>query len=147
MVPHQYQLGAVFKSYSEDGGRIWSNPQTTGLQSPESCPALLRIPQTHDLMLVWNDSPYDPRFDHYGLRSPLSVAISQNDGDTWPIRKNIETDPQWEFTNPAPFATSQGTILIGYEASPYASVAPPGKLGRSIMHGKLAVVDIGWLYE
>ena len=98
-------------------------------------------------MLVWNDSPYDPRFDHYGLRSPLSVAISQNDGDTWPIRKNIETDPQWEFTNPAPFATSQGTILIGYEASPYASVAPLGKLGRSIMHGKLAVVDIGWIYE
>ena len=141
------QLGSVFKAYSADGGRTWSNPQTTGLQSPESCPALLKIPETDDLLLVWNHSPYDPKFDHYGLRNPLSVAISKDDGCTWENIKNIETDPEWEFTNPAPIATSQGTILIGYEASRYETLVPPGRLGRSRMYGKLAILDIGWLYE
>jgi sialidase-1 len=140
------QLGSVFKSISGDGGRTWSKPQTTGLMAPESCPALLRIPQTRDLLIVWNHSPYDPKFDHYGLRSPLSVAVSKDDGETWGKIKNIETDPEWEFTNPAPFAASNGTILIAYEASKYASLVPPGKLGRSRMSLKLAIFELDWLY-
>lgn len=45
----------------------WSDAQTTGLQSPESFPGLIRTAQTGDLMLTWNDSPYDPKFDHYGI--------------------------------------------------------------------------------
>ena len=79
------QLGAVFKSYSSEGGRTWPLAQTTGLSAPESCPALLRIPQTRDLLLVWNHSAYNPKFYHYGVRSPLTVAISQDDGcgDLW----------------------------------------------------------------
>lgn len=141
------QLGSVFKSYSTDGGKSWANAQTTGLMAPESCPALLRIPQTGHLLLIWNHSPYDPKFDHYGLRSPLCVAISKDEGCTWENIKPIETDPSWEFTNPCPKATSQGTILIAYEASKYESLVTPGKLGRSRMHLKLAILDLHWLYQ
>ena len=62
------ELGEVAKKNNyNDGGASWSDAQTTGLQSPESCPGLIRIPQTGDLMLTWNDSPYDPKFDHYGI--------------------------------------------------------------------------------
>lgn len=141
------QLGSVFQSFSEDGGCTWSKAQTTGLQSPESCPGLLRIPQSGDLLLIWNDSPYDPQFDHYGVRSPLSVAISKDEGLTWEKSKAIESDPEWEFTNPASIVTSQGKLLIVYEASKYATLVPPGKLGRTRMHLKLAIVDLDWLYQ
>jgi sialidase-1 len=141
------QLGSVFQSISEDGGATWSKPQTTGLRAPESCPGLLRIPQTGDLALIWNDSPYDPKFDHYGVRSPLSVAVSKDDGRTWGRSKAIESDPDWEFTNPAAIVTREGRLIIVYEASKYESLTPPGKLGRSRMHLKLAIVELDWLYE
>jgi len=141
------QLGSVFKSYSSDGGETWSKAQTTGLRSPESCPALKRIPWTGDLLLVWNDSPYDPRFDHYGIRSPLSIAISRDEGETWHKSKDIETDPTWEFTNPAIAFTSRGTVLVAYEASKYNSLVPPGKLGRDRMHLRLAIIELDWLYS
>ena len=149
------QLGGVFESHSEDGGLTWSKPQTTGLQAPESCPGLRRIPRTGDLVLIWNNSLYDPKFDHSGVRSPLTVAISKDEGDTWEQVKDIETDPEWEFTNPVTYVTSEGNLLIAYEASKYESLTGPGygnvgqtgRVGRDRMHLKLAIVDIDWLYE
>jgi len=148
------ELGSVFKSCSEDGGRTWSKPQTTGLRAPESCPGLRRIPQTGDLVLIWNHSLYDPDFDHCGVRSPLSVAISKDEGETWGQIKNIETDPEWEFTNPVTYVTSEGNLLVAYEASKYESLTGPGhgntgktgRVGRHRMHLKLAIVDLDWLY-
>jgi len=148
------ELGAVFKSYSEDGGITWSKPQTTGLRAPESCPGLRRLPQNGDLVLIWNHSLFDPKFDHSGVRSPLTVAISRDEGETWEHIKDIETDPEWEFTNPVTYVTSEGKLLIAYEASRYETLDGPGHLpgtvgrvGRHRMHLKLAIVDIDWLYE
>jgi sialidase-1 len=147
LVVMRTQLGSIFKSYSEDGGRTWSRAQTTSLKSPESCPLLLRNPRNDDLLIAWNDSPYDPKFDHYGLRNPLSIAKSSDEGETWQKLKDIETDPEWEYTNPGAIISSEGTLLLGYEASKYERLAPPGKLGRSRMHMKLARIDLGWLYS
>jgi len=141
------QLGAVFKSESGDGGVTWSKPQTTGLRAPNSLPCLTRIPKTGDLLLVWNNSLYDPGFDHFGKRTPLTVAVSRDDGRSWENFKNIETDPAWEFTNPTCHFTSDDKVVIGYVASPMENPNPPGKLGRSSMSLKAAVADIEWLYE
>jgi hypothetical protein len=107
----------------------------------------MRIPQTGDLLMVWNDSPYDPKFDHYGVRNPFSMAISKDDGQTWLPSRAIETDPEWEFTNPAAIVTRDGNLLLAYEVSKYASLEHPGKLGRTMMSLKLAIIDIDWLYE
>ena len=148
------ELGAVFKSHSEDGGCTWSQPQTTGLRAPESCPGLRRIPQTGDLLIVWNHSLFDPGFDHCGIRSPLTVAISKDEGETWEKIKDVETDPEWEFTNPVILVTTDGEVLIVYEASKYESLTGPGhgntgqtgRVGRDRMHLKLARFDLDWLY-
>ena len=148
------QLGAVFKSCSEDGGDTWSKPQTTGLRAPESCPGLRRIPQTGDLLIVWNHALFDPMFDHSGLRNPLTVAVSKDEGETWEKIKDIETDPEWEFTNPAMVVTSAGKVIMVYEASKYESltgsghgnVGQRGRVGRDRMHLKLARFDLDWLY-
>ena len=148
-------LGAVFQSDSADGGETWSKPQTTGLRAPESMPCLIKIPKTDHLLVIWNNSLYDPEFDHCGKRTPLTAAISKDDGRTWENIKNIETDPEWEFTNPVATVTRGGNLLIAYEASKYESLAGPGygnvgqtgRVGRTRMHLKLAIIDIDWLYE
>lgn len=86
---------------------------------------------------------------------PFSVAISKDEGETWERIKDIETDPEWEFTNPVTYVTSEGKLLIAYEASKYESLTGPGhgnvgqtgRVGRHRMHLKLAIVDVGWLNE
>ncbi len=141
------QLGSVYHAYSTDQGQSWSKAQTTGVTAPESCPGLVRLPDSGHLALIWNNSLYDPKFDHYGKRTPLSVAISQDDGRTWGEPYHIEDDPAWEFTNPAALVTGDGKLLVAYEASKYKLLTPPGRLGRSRMHLKLASIDVESLYR
>jgi len=137
-------LGSVFRSRSCDQGLTWSRPQTTGLRAPESMPKLKRIPQTGDLMIVWNNSEYDPKWPtHYGKRTPLSVAISDDEGESWRNVRPLETDPDYEFTNPSCNVTSRGTVIITYLASKMES----GRFGRTHMPLKAAIADLDWLYE
>jgi len=141
------QLGAVFQSTSVDGGVTWSLAQTTGVKAPESMPCLTRIPQTRDLLLIWNNSLYDPHFDHSGKRTPLTAAISRDEGKTWENFRNIETDPNYEFTNPACFFLCGDKVLIAYETSRMKNPNPPGQFGRNRMPLKAALADVGWFYS
>ncbi len=141
------QLGAVFQSESNDGGVTWSRPQTTGLKAPESMPCLTKIPKTGDLLLIWNNSFYNPDFDHSGKRTPLTAAISRDEGRSWENIKDIETDPLYEFTNPSCHFTSKGKVIITYVASKMDNPNPPGRLGRSRIPLKAAIADVEWFYE
>lgn len=140
------QLGSVFLARSTDEGVTWSKPQTSGLRAPESMAPLVRIPGTGDLLLVWNHSFYDPAYDHFGKRTPLATAVSRDDGRTWENIQYLETDPNWEFSNPAVNFTSDGQAIITYFASQMEQSEPPGKLGRSAMTLKSARVSIDWFY-
>jgi sialidase-1 len=137
------QLGSVFQAHSADGGETWSLPQTTGLHAPESCPELVRIPQTGDLMIVWNNAPYNPGWrSHYGKRTPLTVAISRDEGATWGPPKDIESDPGWAYSNPGVMFTSRGECLLNYWAVLYT----PEGIFHGHIHLKLAILDGEWLY-
>ncbi len=138
------QLGAIFQSHSADGGATWSKGQTTGLKGPESMRCLARIPKTGDLLLIWNNSLYDPEYDHYGKRTPLTVAISRDDGRSWENVKNIETDPNGRFTNPSCHFTSQDRVIITYIAS---QTDASGKGDHSCVPLKAAITDLEWFYE
>jgi sialidase-1 len=140
------QLGSVFKSISKDGGKTWSKAQTTGLRSPESAGDLLRLPNG-DLMIVWNEQDYDPKYDHYGKRNPLTIAISTDDGLTWKNKKYIETAHDREFTNPSSMVTRDGNVLLTYCSSAYEKLEPPGRLGRERMDLKMAIFPVEWLYD
>ena len=103
------QLGAVYQAHSSDGGRTWSKATSLGIEAPESCPELLRMPGTGDLVLIWNASKYDPKwYSHFGKRTPLSVAVSKDDGKTWSAPKHLESDPGWAYSNPGGCWTSRG---------------------------------------
>ncbi len=68
------QLGKLHFAESADNGESWSTPFASDLSSPESCPELVRFPDSNDLLLIWNNT-FDPNFrSHFGKRSPLTAG-------------------------------------------------------------------------
>ena len=138
------QLGSLFVSESTDEGVSWSKPQTTGLRTPESCPELTRIPGTDDLLMIWNNSPYDPSFiSHYGKRSPLTAAISKDNGRTWECVKDIETDPDKAFSNPGCRFVSDDKAVINYWTCEYL---PTWRM-QDVIDLRVALIPKKWFYE
>ena len=91
------QLGYPGKSYSEDGGDTWGPMTSLGIQAPEAPATLRRIPSTGDLLLVWNNT-FTADAGHSGKRTPLTAAISSDEGETWKLIKNLETNPDQTFS-------------------------------------------------
>ena len=107
------QLGAVFLSSSEDGGDTWSLPQTTGLKAPESGTCLRRVPDTDTLLLIWNDSIYEPAHHHFGRRRPLSMAVSTDECRSWRRLGDI-AGGEYEITNIGCTFTTAGNAVVTY---------------------------------
>lgn len=136
------QLGTLHMAESADEGAHWSEPKSTALKSPESCPELVRIPKTGDLLMIWNDS-FDPGFrSHYGKRSPLTAAISKDNGRTWQNLRNIETDPKRAFSNPGCRFTRDGKAIVNYWTCEYL----PDWRMQDLIDLRVAIIDTGWFY-
>lgn len=86
------QLGRIYAARSSDGGNTWSAPEPWGPPAPEAPSTLRRVPSTGDLVLVWNNN-VDSTHHHSGKRTPLSIAISQDEGQTWSQPRNLEDNP------------------------------------------------------
>lgn len=109
------QLGGPFLSRSTDGGESWTEAQFTGLEGGESGTCLKRIPGTNRLLLFWNNSTYIPAgHHHFGERTPLSAAVSDDRGKTWRKVLTIGDDPEAEYTNLECCFTSQGKAILTY---------------------------------
>lgn len=93
------QLGHVYFSRSSDGGDTWTPAEPSALPASESCTCLRCIPGTSRLLLFWNDTPYDPTHHHFGLRTPLSVAASDNAGVSWTRLGNLAEGTNVDYTN------------------------------------------------
>jgi sialidase-1 len=136
------QLGAVFQAHSADGGETWSKPQTTGLRQPETCPELIRL-STGELMIVWCNAEYDPRFaSHYGKRSPLAAAVSRDEGRSWGAPRNLAEDPRTGYYNPVACCTRQGRVIVTYTQTPYSD---RWHMTHEDNHLCAAVFDTPWL--
>ena len=103
----------MFLSYSDDGGDTWSLPQTTGLKAPESGTCLSRVPGTDTLLLIWNDSVYEPAHHHFGRRRPLSMAVSTDECRSWRRIGDIVAG-EYELTNIGCTFTSSGNAVVTY---------------------------------
>ena len=142
------KLGNVFSSVSTDECATWSKPQPTGLRAPESMAGLHPIGDTGDMVILWNEvEEYDYQYNHCGKRTPLTIAVSKDGGETWVHKKQIETDPDWEFTNPHCYFAPDGELIIDYEASKMKIVEFPGLFGRERMSMRAIIADLEWLYS
>lgn len=88
-------LGGQYKSISADGGETWSDPELTPLTGSAAPVSISRIPETGDLLAIWNNNP------GINKRNPLSSAVSKDEGETWTHIKNIEDAPDDSWAYPA----------------------------------------------
>lgn len=84
--------GNQYICHSQDGGETWSKAQPSNLASPLSPASIEHIPWTNDLLCVWNDHSGIHKYPA-GRRTPLCLAISQDEGKTWSRSRIIEDNP------------------------------------------------------
>lgn len=105
--------GFQYYSYSKDKGETWSQVVPSTIASPVSPASIARIPSSGDLLLVWNNNGAKGEGYFKGKRTPLTVAISKDEGKSWQYLKNLEEDPNGTFCYTAiHFVKDQ--VLIGY---------------------------------
>lgn len=89
--------GVQYFSYSSDQGQTWSQIEPSTIASPISPASMARVPMTNELMLVWNNNGAKGPGYFKGQRSPLTVAISDDEGKTWRHLQNLEDDLEGTF--------------------------------------------------
>jgi Neuraminidase (sialidase) len=85
--------GEQYRSLSTDRGETWSAPEPMGVASPQSPASIERIPGTETLVMVWNDHSNRPVGERKA-RTPLSLAVSKDEGGTWSEAIVLEPDPE-----------------------------------------------------
>ncbi len=104
LMRHEGQDGHLWRSESDDYGRTWSEPAPTELPNPDSAADMVRLP----------NGPIVRAFNITGRgRTPLTVALSEYDARTFPIRRNVE-DEAGEYSYPAIVATRGGRLELTY---------------------------------
>ncbi len=129
------QLGTIHCSYSSDGGETWSTPEPSGIAAPEAPATITRIPSTGDLLLVWN-SNVDMSAGHCGRRTPLTTAISRNEGQTWEHLRDLESDPQHTYAYTSVTFVDDLAILSYYYANSFADSLRLTRLPIPWLYGK-----------
>lgn len=101
----------IFKSDSRDGGRTWCTAYDTGIPHNNSGIDLAQM-KNGDLVLVYNPRENEPgRF--VGPRTPLTVAISKDNGETFTDLLDLET-AEGAYCYPAVICNEKDEILITY---------------------------------
>jgi len=104
--------GCQYISYSKDKGETWSDTQPSDLASPLSPATIKRIPWNGNLMCVWNDHSGTHPFPA-GRRTPLCIAISKDEGQTWSKSIVIEANPDgWYCYTSITFV--KGRAILSY---------------------------------
>ncbi len=105
--------GFQYLSYSKDQAETWSHIEPSTIYSPVSPASIARVPSTGDLLLVWNNNKVKEEAWHGGVRTPLTIALSKDEGKTWQHIKNIESDPKGWYCYTAIHFTKK-EVLLGY---------------------------------
>jgi hypothetical protein len=103
--------GFQYQCFSSDRGETWTNLEAMQLPSPRSPASIERIPQTGDLLAIWNDHHWVP-LARRTARTPLSIAISSDEGKSWSDATALLTDPKGWYCYTA-IHFDQGNLLIG----------------------------------
>jgi sialidase-1 len=102
--------GRLYRAYSKDGGAHWSEPEPTQFPAPDSEPLVVRVLTTGDLMLVWNNVESHSNWP----RTPLSVAISKDDGQSWGRYNDIDARPDRDAAYPYVFFQGDEAVVTYY---------------------------------
>ena len=140
--------GRQWEMVSRDAGETWTPPKPSRFRSPCSPLSIKRMPATGDLLAVWND--HSGKWELGGKkvvdgwaedsswgRTPLTLAISSNEGKTWRKAKLLEDDPSRGFCYAAVHFTDDAALLA------YCC----GGRGSAVLQDLcIRRVSLGWIY-
>ena len=100
--------GVICRSDSEDYGKTWSPVYKTDLPNPNSGIDVTKL-EDNTLVLIFN-----PDDKNWGSRSPISLAVSRDNGQTWdPVIELERGDEEDEFSYPSVISFGD-TIAVTY---------------------------------
>ena len=123
---------------SSDGCETFTGGEPGSLVGPLS-PATIKRLRNGDLLAVWNDHEFAPELAKAGprwangLRTPLTLAISRDEGRTWINRRKLEGNPHGWYCYFA-ILEREGELLLGYGAE-----------GVQLNRSRLTSVPLAWL--
>ena len=130
------QLGHIGTAYSDDRADTWSEPAHWTVKAPESPATLRRIPSTGDLLLIWNNN-YQPGAGHGGLRTPLTAAVSSDEGRTWTNVRNLESRAGQTYSYTSLFFVGPRAVISYYVSDQ--------KTGR--VSSRFRSLPVAWFYQ
>jgi len=125
--------GQIYLSRSTDGGETWSEPVPSGLNHPASITKLVRVPETNDLLMFFNNTPP-------GRRTPFTAALSRDGGRTWKIVGDIVHGENIEVGVADVIFPSKDKVLVAFSWT-----TPPW--ARQRIPTCAAMIDREWFYR
>jgi predicted neuraminidase len=96
--------GFIAWTESRDFGRTWSKAKWTNLPNPYAAIDMVKL-RDGRIVLAFNNSNK--------RRTPLTLAMSEDEGKTWPHKRNLIEEPG-EFSYPAIIQDSKGMLHVTY---------------------------------
>ncbi|MCY1719416.1 sialidase family protein [Prolixibacteraceae bacterium Z1-6] len=128
--------GTQYISYSTDNCETWTPVEPSNIKSPLSPASIKRIPQTDDLLLVWNNNYEEQK--NGGKRTPFNLAISKDEGKTWINTKTLESNPDgWYCYTAIDFV--EDYVLLGH-------CAGNRKQSNGLETIQITRLHLGWVY-
>lgn len=94
--------GRQWQAFSSDGGVTFADFGPSPIYGPLG-PATIRRMADGRLLLVWNDHEGHPEYTKMtvgwckGVRAPLTIAFSSDEGETWTDRRTVEPEVEKGF--------------------------------------------------
>jgi predicted neuraminidase len=99
--------GWIVQAESHDGGLSWSRGVNSQFPNPNSAIDCKRL-RNGDIVLVYNDSMSE--------RSPLTIAVSTDNGQSFPHRRNL-AEGAGDFAYPTAIQTRDGKIHVTFTSN------------------------------
>jgi len=123
------QADRIYTSVSLDYGRSWSIPVKSELPNNNSSTQLVKLPNG-ELALIFNNSTMERdqfrwvqrkgEFRKKPLRTPLTLAVSEDEGRTWPYVRNVQMadleykDSEVGYSYPSIISTRDNHIHLAF---------------------------------
>ena len=97
----------IGRATSSDGGKTWSPATNTDLPNPHAAIDMVQL-EDGRVVLVFNN--------HERQRNPLTLALSEDEGDTWPTMRDVVTG-EGSFAYPAMIQSRDDLLHLAYTHS------------------------------
>jgi predicted neuraminidase len=95
-------VGYIVRAESLDGGKTWTEGKDSEFPNPNAAVEALKL-RSGKILLIYNDS--------FNRRTPLTVAVSTDNGKTFPVKKNI-AEGKNDYGYPVAFQARDGKIHV-----------------------------------